>query len=177
VRRSRERRPPRQPLHEFRSSGDCDLARSNSGRMVQCDAGSRSLLRRPRIPPLLRAARGAFLLPTLRTPPPFRQIFEPRIPATQSPERTRSRDPLMTARLAFEDQRVLTEFVAEAGHVGDCNEPERASPSSTRTKKTLYKSFFVSALRFAACLPLLHLPYASRKRTSSQRSRVCQEED
>ena len=89
-------------------------------------------------------SRRALFLPTLRTPHPLRHILEPSIPAAQSTERFRLGSPLMAARRAFENQRALTELIAEfldmksTRHAANCCDSSWSRPSSIDRTVTLY---------------------------------------
>src|SRR5450631_1688221 len=79
-------------------------------------ATTAALFRQRRISPRLtqrKRPQATPFLPALRTPHSFRHIRKLGIPAAQSTEGLRLGRPLMTARGAFEDQRVLTELIAE----------------------------------------------------------------
>ena len=90
-------------------------------------------------------SRRALLFPALRTSHPLRHILESSIPAAQSTERFRLGSPFVAARGAFEDQRVLTELIAEfidmksAHHATNCYDTSQMRPSSNDIGTTLYK--------------------------------------
>ena len=100
-------------------------------------------------------SRRALFLPTLRTSHPLRHILEPSIPAAQSTERFRLGSPFMAARGAFEDQRVLTELIAEfldmksTRHATNCYDTSQMRPSSNDTATTLYKTYTAARQRAA----------------------------
>jgi hypothetical protein len=79
------------------------------------------------------------LLSALGTPHPLRHILEPSIPAAQSTEGLRLGIPFITARRAFEHQRVLTELIAKfldmksARHAANCCDTSWTRPSSPET--------------------------------------------
>jgi hypothetical protein len=89
--------------------------------------------------------RRTLLLPALQTPHPLRHILEASIPAAQSTESFRFGSPLMAARLAFENQRVLIELIAKfldmksTRHAANCCDTLQARPSSMGAASTLYK--------------------------------------
>lgn len=95
--------------------------------------------------PQRHCSQSALPLPALRTPHSLRDILEASIPAAQAPECMRLSDSLMTTLRAFEYQGVLAKLIAQfvdrkfAGHIADCYDQERASPSSSEQPQTLYK--------------------------------------
>ena len=126
------------PQNHRKTSFPASPSRSTSSILFRQSLLPSRLLRQQR-------SRCTLLLPTLRTPHSPSHILEPSIPAAQSTQSLRLGRPFMAACRALEDQRVLTELIAEfldmrsARHAANCCDTSQMRPSSNSTAATLYK--------------------------------------